>query len=523
VIPQILFPGGVSDHVRESAIEDVIKTVEFYIERFGLIVPGLTIYLPAGCNALKAEALPQHADRIQATCGSVSHFAASGWAGPDFIVVVRFEDIDWYDLSKRPTESNLELFTHEYAHALQFNLARDGLFRAPTWIVEGMAEWLGYWSKIEALRAGEPIWGIFGSSGKQPEWNAERGLIGEPTWDAERKHWRQDLFDSRTPTLRSAEARGGLGGAEYDLGIEAVELLVQQAGVQSLFDFWRALAPTMVGPDLNWRSQLDWPSAFQLAFGLSVERFYEHFDTWMDAQTEGREFARLGYYVVQGQLVDANANALVDAKVQLVPERSWGSRGEYSYTTADGRFTTIASHHNGDYKIEVTLENGCQAFFGESGWAATYDEATPLAVHYIWIDNELIRDARPSDEHVMLGIEGRRQINLRLPRGLCDTTIRRVRGVVRISEIEPLLGITVRWQTSDRHGTVSTDVDGAFELLGRDGDSFRIFVDLSDECVLTYESWGFVEALYIDEATNVRVDGNDVELAAFDLPTDACR
>lgn len=522
MIPQILFPGGVSDHVRESAIEDVIKTVEFYIERFGLIVPGLTIYFPVDCDAFKAEALPQHADDIRATCGSVSHFAAAGWAGADYIVVFRFEHIDWYDLSKKPIESNLELFTHEYAHSLQFHLARDDLLRAPRWIVEGMAEWLGDWSRIDAVRTGAHDWGKHGSVGKQPKWNAERGLFGEPTWDAERTRWRKALFDSRTPTLRSTE-EGGLGGPQYDMGLEAVELLVQGAGVKSLFDFWRALAPKMVAPDLNWRSQLDWPSAFQLAFGLSVERFYEHFDTWMDAQTEGREFSRVGYQVLQGRLVDANSDPLLNAKVQLIPERGWGSSGRYSYTTADGRFTTLASHHNWDYKIQVTLENGCRAFYGGNGWAKTYAEATPFAVDYIPIDLELVWGALPGEEYGMLGIDGQRETNLRLPRDLCNMIIRRVRGVTRLSETEPLSGMTIRWQTSERHGTVSTDADGAFELLGKDGDRFRIFLVLTDECVLTYESGGFANVPYISHATNVRVDGGDVELTASSIPVDACR
>lgn len=525
VIPQMLFPGGVSDQIRELATEDVIKSVEFFVERFGLFVPGMTFYFPLSCEALNAAALPQHAEVIRATCGSVTHFAASAWAGPDYVVAHRSEAVEWYDLSLPPGASNLdnlELFTHEYAHSLQYQLAETDDLRAPNWIVEGMAEWLGFWQRIDARRSGEPLWGIRGSASEQPAWNAERGLIGEPIWDDERSGWRRELFDSRTPALRSAEQRGGSGIA-YELGIEAVELLVQRAGPELLFAFWRALVPTMIGPDSSWRSRLDWRAAFQETFGFSVESFYEDFEAWREAQTEGREFTRLGFEVVQGRLLDARGEPVVNAKVQFVPEQGWGTRGQFAHTDPEGRFTTIASHDDHDYRIEITLENGCQAWFGQGGWTSAYDQAEPLTVAMIPLDPERVSGWLPGEEYWFLGIDGQREIVLQMPDSQCETTTRRIRGVLRLSEREPLPGIAVRWRTSERHGQVRTDLEGAFELTGKDGDRFRIFVDLSDECILTYESWGYVQALYIDEATDLRVDGGDVELTAFNIPPDACR
>ena len=523
VVPLTLLPGVESSRVRQRAAEDVLRTTEFFDEHFGLAVPGMTFYLPIDCESLVEASLPRHVAEHQATCGSVGLYAAGGWAGPDYVVAMLFPGVDWYDPANNPGKSNFELFVHEYTHSLQSQLRAGGSSRGPAWLIEGMADWLAKWSELNALRKGEPIWGITSTRlVARPPWDARQGLIGEGTWDAERESWRRVLFDSRTPSLRSTEVYGELGGIEYELGIEAVELLVQRAGVRSLFDFWRNLAPKMIGPNEDWVSRLDWHQAFEQAFGLTAVDFYADFEKWRHEQAQGRRYARLGYPVIQGRLFDHAGRPLSDAKVQLVPERGWDTRGEWSYTLEDGSYTTIASHHDHEYKYEITLENGCQAVYGSSGWAFSIEEAAPLRFDWVPIDPDLLTEESDGGHDALLAVDGVSDLHLQVPARICDPTVRRVQGSVRGPENQPLPGIVVHWRSDARHGLATTDFEGEFEILGRDHEEFNLTLELAEDCYYEYFSGKFVESRATNDSTQLPIAGADVHLPVLRIPADAC-
>lgn len=136
---------------------------------------------------------------------------------------------------------------HELWHTVQYTYApnmygtgRDGLFTdGPTWLREGSADFIGYTAVTEA---GFDASGLRNNSLYQLR-NRFGGVSLEST------------------------AAGQGNGAAYSLGFFATQLLVQDTGsLHPLLDYWAKIG-----------QGTDWPTAFQQAFGRTVEEFYAEF------------------------------------------------------------------------------------------------------------------------------------------------------------------------------------------------------------------------------------------------------
>ena len=121
---------------------------------------------------------------------------------------------------------------HEYFHALQYALA-EGRPSGPTWLVEGSATYAEevYDGGLEFRRRIAPAGASHVASIRNPE-----------------------FADSRL---------------KYHLGFIAADWLVSRAGEASLLDYYRLL------PSSN-----GWDEAFETAFGLSIEDFYDAFEVY---------------------------------------------------------------------------------------------------------------------------------------------------------------------------------------------------------------------------------------------------
>ena len=156
---------------------------------------------------------------------------------PIKILVVEHYDLGYGGHTIRLNEGFLGALAHEYVHALQDELS--GGARGPRWMGEGGAvhfEYLydhavGWWPLQESIATLENARGTRQSL-EAIEWN-----------------------------IVSTDVE------EYALGHLATRYLITLAGGEALWDFYRQRTSTS-----------SWKSAFEEAFGLSVQEFYEAFE-----------------------------------------------------------------------------------------------------------------------------------------------------------------------------------------------------------------------------------------------------
>ena len=196
------------------------------------------------------------------------------------------------------------VLAHEYFHVLQLSLA-PGL-EGPHWLIEGSAEY---------------AMAIFSDARKSLPYAAFRNavLLRAASW---------------TGSLRSAGAdeRYPPGHEHYTLGFLAVERLVELAGEEAILDYFRR-AP----------ASADWRDAFEAAFGVTVEAFYEAFEPY-------RAEAVADYRTIRGRVTGPGGEG-VDGVTLLALDPS-ETRGGFSESAPDGSFS-IGFTRDGSYRIEV--------------------------------------------------------------------------------------------------------------------------------------------------------------------------
>ena len=132
------------------------------------------------------------------------------------------------------------MFAHELFHTYQFLLLYGAPFRDPSWSVEGVADFFAF----KAMDAGGVL-----------PFEVARSTILVP----EAKEVNRSLKEMATS--------GEYEGVPYAYFILAVELLVSKVGEESLVRLY-----------LLMQQGATWQAAFQEAFGMTVDEFYELFE-----------------------------------------------------------------------------------------------------------------------------------------------------------------------------------------------------------------------------------------------------
>ena len=143
------------------------------------------------------------------------------------------------------------VYAHEYFHALQRSLHGSRGANYPTWLQEGTANWAA---------------GMYGrvSSGEITDGrDLDRYLSGE--FAALRR-------TIHRPVLSDIESYGPFhaSGPGYQLGFLATSRLVNGSSEEAVVNFFRGL------------SELSWPEAFESAFSIAPDDFYEEFEAYLD-------------------------------------------------------------------------------------------------------------------------------------------------------------------------------------------------------------------------------------------------
>ena len=282
--PRVEFPNDVTP-ARQAELRTLVDgVVDFFIERYGIAVPYLTVRFAA--------------DRPESCGGSYDSRAK----------VIR---VDCF----RP-------LAHEYTHAIQSYLRgheESGKPRAntgpevPVWITEGMAN---HWSGVYHASTGDRPLPAYFAGTIFPE--ARRASV----------------------PLQSFEIPGnfhsGDRSAHYSLAYLAIEYLIDLTSEDALFTYYRRIF-----------FETDWKSAFQTVFGLDVDQFYRMFEEHRAGTFPpyaARDFAP--HANVQGTVLGPSGEPLKDVRVRGDREgpdgRTWqavtGPDGAFAYPAEPGAY-----------------------------------------------------------------------------------------------------------------------------------------------------------------------------------------
>ncbi|MYE31907.1 MAG: hypothetical protein F4X80_04475 [Chloroflexi bacterium] len=203
----------------------VDDTQAFFAERWGVLAP-FTTYLGEDRDSLSEAYRRERGRDLAFLCGDHA-------GGVIFMAAACVE---------------ARVHAHEYFHAIQFHLTGRVSKPVPHWMIEGSATY-----------AEVTYQGYAASSETAEEWIEQRTAryaseVGSLDWPE---------LSAPASDLREHP------GLEYSLGFLAVDWLAEHAGDQSIIDFFTALA-----------DEPSWQEAFEPAFGISVDDFYEEFGAY---------------------------------------------------------------------------------------------------------------------------------------------------------------------------------------------------------------------------------------------------
>ena len=239
VLPSLL-KAELANDVNEEDKNFVIRGIsatDFYLQKWF----GKSINQPAMLRVYAAESTPiEGGAKVEVENGKM-------------VILIGTKSDIWknmIEVNKYGGESRNKISAHEYVHVYQFhngcgNAAAD-TYAAPKWFLEGEAEWLSY--KVMHETRLVPSLGF-------PEYSI------------------LPLAKQETGLLKSFEKveKGGLTVSRYSFYTMAVDYLMKDRQKKALDDFCVNLADG---------KGMSMPKAFETAFGITLDKFYEDFESY---------------------------------------------------------------------------------------------------------------------------------------------------------------------------------------------------------------------------------------------------
>ena len=246
--PTFTFWGEVSDETQSRLRERARGVMEHFYRTYGTIHSDLEVHYAADYDSGE--------DAIEAATGRRTRFEGCGQIlAPTTLYINAIcsfvnDSIDW------------GTFDHEYFHILQ--IAR---------LVEGSSE-ADWYSHHPATWFNE---GGASYAASEYKWSHDHS-----TYAQQRNHWIGTANQAATP-LDELENPGPTPSPTnlYGMGYLAVELLIEQAGIDVLLDINR-LMPI----------KGNWDTAFQAAVGMTTDEFYTLFAKWLPEQRAHTQSSR---------------------------------------------------------------------------------------------------------------------------------------------------------------------------------------------------------------------------------------
>ena len=199
-------------------------------------------------------------------------------------------------------------------------------------------------------------------------------------------------------------------------------------------------------------------------------------------------------YALSGRLLDASGGPMAGVQVRMGETADalefWASR-----TDGTGAFSGTVPRA-GNYRLRITLAEGCHVYYGDGGVAVEYDLAS------------LVRVAE-ADIHV----------DVHVPEGVCENAIS---GQLLNASGEPLAGAVVQIVHTETGAAtyIRTNADGDFTLIVPQDGSYRIRIDLAESCRFYFSGESLTPDR--DATTLVQVRGGDVRVGDIRVPAGIC-
>lgn len=441
ILPRVRFLGDVPDAIRNQVIADVRYTTAYFADRFGVEAD------PKRLEILVYRTLADLIGREPPKSHRIASFAAMQFepGQPSSVVMAMSE---WGpSLIERRTGESINarvILIHEYFHIVQGQLAGRAFSGVPSWLVEGGPTWL---QRELERRAGQ----LDPSPAMQIQ-EASQLVISEREQIAEDEH-------------------------DHALGFAATQWLVERAGRDSYFEFWRNMAA-------NGGVRPTWRQAFKTTFGISVSDFYQQFEEWI---------RRLHPFVEGTVTVPDHIDAEL-VRVYVTP-----IEGAFSNLTFEtGETFRVAVPANSPSWVMVAVEElGCRGYRADDGSVGPLNAATELDV----------------------GIESISGVDIKIPEHFCSAHLRgRLTGpdpntIARIG----LTACTIESLCT----TTSVGPDGKFELVAPLPGRYMLeLVDSTGTCAAYYRE-GSTTALR-DRASLIAVSEDGREELHIQVPASLC-
>ncbi len=225
--PVFVFLGDIAPDLQEELRASLDASRELFAAQFGVEASDFTVYAGSDLDALATEYLAVRGRENAALCGDQDHdviFQVIGCKDPALVLA------------------------HEYVHVLQHQLAA-GASWGPAWLTEGVAVY------GEALHRAAIEQGLTASEGLNSRRRQEAAAL---------------LLAGEVPPLRAFETvEDDAERIHYQLGFLAADRLADHAGLEALAGYYRRLP-----------SSDSWQEAFEAAFGIAIDDFYETFEAY---------------------------------------------------------------------------------------------------------------------------------------------------------------------------------------------------------------------------------------------------
>ena len=289
--PRVVFAGEVLSHVPHVlglVYRDLKAAMDFFADEWGVQADHsrTTIYVAADDDSL-VDIARRYGHQCLRDEGRVREnwekYVAwyCGVAGGDSVIVLR--ESRWHDKARVRNMGNSRVegrydLVHEYTHAVQHQLGGGWSDDQPTWLVEGMAFW------VEGLL-------YVDDQGRDRDWLRRDNEVRLQGLRPGHPHYNLHAPDLKSLAVRGEHGSGAYRPWEYELGSIAVERLAGSAVAgrhvrqESILEYWRQAFRYYVTSALD--SETDQDTAFERAFGRSIDQFYEEFVTYRASFDEG--------------------------------------------------------------------------------------------------------------------------------------------------------------------------------------------------------------------------------------------
>ena len=197
-------------------------------------------------------------------------------------------------------------------------------------------------------------------------------------------------------------------------------------------------------------------------------------------------------HTINGRLFDSNDQPLADI---LIDADSDNGRGG-GFTGYDGAFTLVVPQA-GDYRIDISLSQGCSVYFVRDG--------------VVTADRDAAATVQVADRDV--------HIDIRVPDGWCEHSIS---GRLLDSDGQPLAGIGI---FADSDGVSASDRvanDGSFTITVPQDGAYRLAIWMGFDCGDVYFASGGSVTTDWNAAATVRVAGRDIRIGDIRIPAAVC-